>query len=277
MAKIKQADKDKKAPSLKRVLAEINKKYGDNVIGTLSDMQDLNIERLQTGIAPLDDALGGGFPMKRVVELYGLPSGGKSLISLLAIKAAQEKGLSCIYIDAEDSFDPVWASKVGVDVDKLVVTQVSVVEDVMDMLCKILESEPGVIVLDSIAAMIPRAELEESVDKVTMALKARLMSRAVNKITPLNKKTLVIFINQLRATMAMFGAQTTTPGGNAIKHGASIRMEVKKGDTLHLDDKKRNPVIGQMVNFRVVKNKTAPPYQIGSFKLYHEDARIEVE
>lgn len=275
MAKTKK--EPKKVPSLKRVLAQINKEYGDNVIGTLADMQSLNIERLKTGIQPLDDALGGGFPLKRVVELYGLPSGGKSLISLLAIKAAQEQGLECVYVDAEDSFDPIWAAQVGVDVDKLVVTQVSVVEDVMDMVCNLLESEPGVIVVDSVASMIPRAELEESVDKVTMALKARLMSRAVNKITPLNKKTLVILINQIRATMAMFGAQTTTPGGNAIKHGASIRMEVKKGETLHVDDKKRKPVIGQVVNFRVVKNKTAAPYQTGSFKLYHKDARIELE
>lgn len=267
---------EKKTPSLKRVLAQINKKYGDNTIGTLADMPSLDIERVPTGLQPIDDALGGGFPLRRIIELYGLPSGGKSFISLLVIKAAQEQGLDCVYVDAEDSFDPEWATKIGVDVEKLIIMQYSIGEDIMDMICNLLDAKPGVIVVDSVAAMIPRVEQEESVGKATMALKARFMSRGLAKITSLNENTMVIFINQLRATLAMFGAKTTTTGGRSLGHYAAVRMEVKKGDTLHVDDKKRKPVIGQMVNFKVTKNKTAAPHKSGSFKLYHEDCRIEV-
>jgi len=276
MTKTKQATEEKKTPSLNRVLAEINKKAGEQVIGRISDLRSLDIERIPTGISSLDDALGGGFPMRRMVELYGLPSGGKSLISLLAIKSAQEKGLDCIYVDVEDSFDPVWASKVGVDVDKLVVAQSSVGEDIMDMLCKLLDAQPAVIVVDSVAAMIPRVEQEESVEKATMALKARLMSRGLAKLTSLNKNTMFIFINQLRSTLAMWGPQSTTTGGRALGHYASIRVEVKKGDPIHEEDKKTKPIIGQIVNFNVTKNKTAPPYKFGSFKFWYEDCRIEV-
>jgi len=275
MAKIKQPE-EKKTPSLKRVLAEINKKYGDNTIGTLDSMPTLDIARLATGIEPLDAALGGGLPMKRIIELYGLPSGGKSLISLLIIKAAQAKGLDCIYIDVEDSFDPAWATRIGVDVSKLVVAQIYIGEDVLDMLCKLLEAKPGVIVIDSLASMIPRVELEESVGKATMALKARMMARGLAKIVPLNKSTMIVFCNQIRSTLAMFGAKTTTPGGNSLKHATSIKLEVKKVDTLHEDDKKRKPVIGQIVGFRVTKNKTAPPYKNGSFKFFHDDCRVEI-
>lgn len=275
MSKTTKEPEEKKIPSLNRIILEINKKAGEQVIGKLGDFPSMNIKRLPTGIKSLDEALGGGFPMKRVVELYGLPSGGKSLISLLVIKSAQAQNLDCVYVDVEDSFDPVWAEKLGVDTKKLVVAQSSVGEDIMDMLCKILEAEPAVIVIDSVAAMIPRVEQEESVEKVTMALKARLMSRGLAKLTSLNKGTMIIFINQLRATLAMWGPQTTTTGGRSLGHYASIRMEVKKGDQLHEDDKKTKPVIGQMVSFNVTKNKTAPPYQPGSFKFYYEDCRIE--
>lgn len=275
MAKTNDKPEEKKVPSLNRILAEINKKAGEQVIGRLADFPTMNIERLETGVASLDKALGGGFPMRRVVELYGLPSGGKSLISLLAIRAAQTKGLDCVYVDVEDSFDPVWAEKVGVDTKKLVVAQSSVGEDIMEMVCKLLEAEPAIIVVDSVAAMIPRVEQEESVEKATMALKARLMSRGLAKITSLNKNTMIIFINQLRATLAMWGPQTTTTGGRSLGHYASIRMEVKKGDSIHEEDKKTKPVIGQMVSFHVTKNKTAPPFQVGSFKFFYEDCRIE--
>lgn len=279
MAKTKKkepvATEEKKVPSLNRVLAEINKKAGEQVIGRLKDFPTMNIERLETGIESVDKALGGGFPMRRIIELYGLPSGGKSLISLLAIRAAQARGLDCIYVDVEDSFDPKWAVSLGVDVEKLVVAQSSVGEDIMDMLCKLLDAQPAVIVVDSVAAMIPRVEQEESVEKPTMALKARLMSRGLAKLTSLNKNTMIIFINQLRATLAMWGAQTTTTGGRSLGHYASVRMEVKKGDALHIEDKKTKPIIGQMVNFNVTKNKTAPPFQLGSFKFFYDDCRIE--
>ncbi len=267
--------KEENTPSLKKVIFQLNKKYGDNTIGVLTDMPSLDIARIPIGIKTIDDALGGGFPMRRVIELYGLPSGGKSLISLLIIKAAQAEGLDCIYIDAEDSFDPVWATQLGVDVDKLIVMQYSIGEDIMDMICRLLEAEPAVIVVDSVAAMIPKVEHEESVGKATMALKARFMSRGLAKITALNENTMIIFINQLRATLAMFGAQTTTTGGRSLGHYAAVRMEVKRGETLHVDDKKRKAIIGQIINCRVTKNKTASPFKLGSFKFYYEGAKIE--
>lgn len=266
---------EKKSPSLNRVIAEINKKHGENILGRISDMENLVMERIPTGIKKLDDALGGGFPLRRIVELYGVPSGGKSLISMLIIKEAQAKGLDCVYVDVEDSFDPIFAEKLGVNTKKLIIAQSAIGEDVMDLVCRLLDAEPGVIVVDSVAAMITRGEMEEEIDKAFMAPKARLMSKGLARINALNKKTLVVFINQLRATMAMYGPQTTTTGGRSLGHYASIRMEIKKAEQIHLDDKKTKDVIGQIIAFNVTKNKTAPPYKIGSFKFFYEDAKIE--
>lgn len=264
-----------KLPSLARIIAEINKRNGEQIIGRIKDFKTLEVERIPTDIKQLDDALGGGFPKRRIIELYGLPSGGKSLISLLLVKKAQQMGLECVYLDVEDSFDPTWAQKLGVDTDKLVLAQSTIGEDTLEMVCKLLEARPGVIVVDSVAAMVPRVEVEEAIEKPTMALKARMMSRGLAKINSLNKETLIVFINQLRSTLAMYGPPTTTPGGRALGHFASIRIEVKKGDQLHVEDKKTKPVIGQVVNFNVTKNKTAPPFKVGSFKLFYEDCKIE--
>lgn len=264
-----------KVPSLNRVIAEINKKYSENIIGTIDSMGSLTIERVSSGIASLDTALGGGFPLARMVELYGLPSGGKSLISLKTIAEAQKQGLDCVYIDAEDSFDPSFAEKLGVNTKKLIVAQSSVGETTIDLMCKILEAQPAIMVLDSVAAIITKGEMEESMDQQFMAVKARLMSRALAKLNALNKKTLIIFINQLRSTMAMYGPQTTTTGGRALGHYSSIRVEVKKGDFLRVDDKKTTDIIGQIVNFQITKNKTFAPYKYGSFKLWYDEMRIE--
>jgi recombination protein RecA len=275
MAKKQTNDEQKTVPSLKRVVAEINKKYGENIIGTLPDMASLSMERISSGVNQLDLALGGGFPTGRIVELYGLPSGGKSLITLKTIAEAQKKGLSCIYIDAEDSFDPIFAQSLGVDTKTLYVAQSSVGETTIDLMVKLLESEPGVIVLDSVAALVTKAEMEESMDQQFMAVKARLMSRALAKLNALNKKTLMLFINQLRSTMAMYGPQTTTPGGRALGHYSSIRVEIKKGDFLRVDGKKTTDIIGQQVKFQITKNKTFAPYRYGSFELSYEGMKIE--
>jgi len=274
MAK-KTAQVDEPKPTLNRVIAEINKKYGENIIGRISDMENVTTERISSGIPSLDTALGGGLPFKRIVELYGIPSGGKSLMAMRFIKQAQEKGLDCIYIDAEGSFDIVFAEQLGVDPKKLVIAQSAVGEDTLELVCKLLPTEPGVIVVDSVAAMITQAEMEQPLEQQFMAPKARLMSRGLAKINTLNKKTLIIFINQLRSTMAMYGPPTTTTGGRALGHYASIRVEVKKGDLIYEEDKKSNPVIGQIVSFYVTKNKTAPPFRLGSFKFFYDGSRIE--
>lgn len=263
-----------KPKNLARVLAAINKKAGEKVIGRAGDWDNLEIKRLSTGVENLDEALGGGFPVGRVIELYGPPSGGKSLISMLTIAKAQKEGKSCIYFDVEDSFSPEFSKMLGVDVDNLIIANLGIGEHIMDLICKLLEAQPDLIVVDSIAAMVAQDVMDESLEKQYMALKARLMSKGLAKITALNKKTTFLWINQIISTMAMYGPKTTTPGGNALKFYASLRLEVKKGEPLHFEDKKTKPVIGQTIAFRVTKNKTARPFEVGAFKFLYEDGQI---
>ena len=237
-------------------------------------MVALQIERIPSGVKTIDDCVGGGFPRGRIIELYGAQSGGKSLIAHLIVSQAQKKGMECIYVDAENTFSPEFAKKIGVDTDKLILTQSSIGEDTIDLVCKLLDGNPGVIVVDSVAALITTGEIEEDAEKQFMAPKARLMSRGLSKMNTLNKDTLIIFVNQLRSTMAMYGPKTTTTGGIALGHYASVRMEVKKGDLIYKDGKKTGDVIGQTVNCYVTKNKTAQPYRRGSFQLLYEPLQI---
>jgi recombination protein RecA len=263
-----------KPKSLAMVIAAVNKKFGEKVIGRAKDWDNIEIKRLSTGIKCLNEALGGGFPVGRIIELFGVYSSGKSLISMLTIAQAQKEGKSCIYFDVEDSFSEEFAKKLGVDTDKLIIAQLGIGEKIMDLICKLLEAQPDLIVVDSVAAMIAQDVMDESLEKQYMALKARLMSKAMAKITALNNKTTFDFINQTIATMAMYGAKTTTPGGNALKFYSSVRLEVKTGEMIFEEDKKTNPIIGQTTVFRVVKNKTAAPYKTGSFRLIYETGEI---
>ncbi len=264
-----------KTPSIQRVLAEINKKYGKTIIGTASSMHNLTMERISTGVPILDDVLGGGWLLGRMVEMFGLPSAGKSVISLLTIKEAQDKGLECIIVDAEKSFDPEFAKKFGVNTDKLMVIDLSVGEEIVDTVAKLLSAQPGIIVVDSVAAMVPNEEMKKSAEENTMALRARLMSRGLAKLNALNKKTLIIWINQMRSTLAMYGAKNATTGGRSLGHYASIRIEVKQGERLTVDNKKTGEVIGQVIQVNCVKNKTSQPYKYGAFKFWYEGAKIE--
>ena len=263
-----------KAKNLTALINAINKKAGEKVIGRAKDWDNIEIKRLSTGLDVIDDALGGGFPVGRVIELYGPPAGGKSLISMLTIAQAQREGQSCIYFDVEDSFSPQFAKMLGVDVDNLIIASLGIGEQIMDLICKLLEAQPDLIVVDSIAAMVAQDVVNESLEKQYMALKARLMSKGLAKITALNKKTTIIWINQIRSTLIMYGPKTTTPGGNALKFYASLRLEVKKGEPIHFEDKKKQPIIGQVVNFRVTKNKTAPPFRLGSFQFFYDTGEI---
>lgn len=264
-------------PTIQSIMQSINRKFGAGTIGVASKVLPQQISRIGTGSAKLDEALGGGFPVGRMVELYGPEHSGKSLISLLTIKQAQKQGLDCIYVDAEGSFDPVWTTKIGVDVSKVVVTQMSVAEDVVDTVAKLLEAKPGIIVVDSVAGLITRSELEEDADQQFMAPKARIMSRSLAKLNALNKnQTLIIWVNQIRSTLALYGSPVTTPGGNSLKHWASVRVEVKRDSNLITESGKKTDEkkIGQIVDWKIVKNKTAAPYGIGSFKLFF-DGHIE--
>lgn len=277
MAKKKTEDEPKETgpKDLSRLMAEINRKAGHRVIGKMSTMEDFSTQKIKTGVDNLDDALGGGFPVKKIVELYGTPSSGKSLISLMLIAAAQKEGKKCVYIDVEDAFDVAHAQKMGVDIKELIVVQLHIGEDIMNLICTLLEGEPDIIIVDSLASMVANGEMEKGMEEATMALKARLMSKGIPKILALNRRTTIVFINQLRSTLAAYGVPTTTPGGWAVPFYSSIRVEVKKGDLIYEDDKKTNPVIGQIVNFRVVKNKTAPPFKIGSFKFFYDGEVVE--
>jgi recombination protein RecA len=256
---------------LAKVLAEINKKFGPNTISTVGEMKTLNIERVPSGSIYLDWALGGGWPLGRSIELYGHYSSGKSLIALKTIVEAQDRGLKCIYIDAESSFDPVFAKTLGVDIDKLIISQQSVGENTFDIINALLQSDVGVVVVDSVASLVPQSELEDPMEQQTMALAARLMSKAMRKITALNKKTLILFINQIRMTMAKYGNPETTTGGKALGFYSAARVEVRRGD--FIEDNKTK--IGQVIKFKISKNKTAPPFREGYFKFLYDSGEID--
>jgi recombination protein RecA len=256
---------------LNKIINEINKKFGPNTIGTVAEMQTLKVERIPTGSIYLDWALGGGWPLGRPVELYGPYSSGKSLIALKTITEAQKKGLKCIYIDAESSFDPEFAKLLGVDVSDLIVSQLSVGEDTIDIVATLLQADVGVIVIDSVASMIPRSELEDPMDQQTMGLAARMMSKALRKLTALNKNTLVIFINQIRMDIASYGRPETTTGGRALGFYAAARVDVRRGEFI----KEGDDLVGQVIKFKVTKNKTAPPFRTGYFNFDYATGNID--
>ena len=263
-------------PTLNMVMAQINKKAGETVVQRLGKMEKIDADRIPTGVKRLDEALGGGLPLGRVVEFYGLPASGKTLVAQLIISQAQKMGGDCVFVDAEGAFDPDFAKKLGVNVEELALVQTGIGEDIIDTVAKRLKAEPAVVVIDSIGAMITRGEFDESVEKVFMAPKARLMSKGLPKLTALNKKTLIIFINQVRKIITTWGGGgMTTTGGMALGFYASIRLEVKRDrELLYKGGKKGGEVVGQIVQFNVTKNKTAPPHKTGSFKFYF-DGRIE--
>lgn len=251
--------------SLEKLIAETNKAYGRNIIGYANDMDAL--ERVSSGSAYLDWALGGGFPLKRVVEIYGLPSSGKTLISLMTIAEAQKKDLPCIYVDVEKTFEKNVAKQLGVNTEKLIVLDVQEGENVFDFIRDVMQTEEaGVLVVDSVAALIPNYEETNDMEKQTMGILARLMSKGLRVINPANRGWLIIFINQIRQKIGvMFGNPETTPGGLALDFWSSIRLRVSTGERYTEDDIR----IGQEVKFRVEKSKICPPFRLGSFKYFY--------
>ena len=258
-------------------VAKINKKYGDDTIGFAKDLKYADVPRLPSGSLFLDWALGKnhdnnntGWPQGRLVELYGPESSGKSLISLKTIVEAQKKKLECLYIDAENSFDRVFAQTLGVDTEKLVLTREDNAEKVLDLICQLVQETDnlGVIVVDSIASLIPQVQLEKGLEEQQMAVMARIMSIGLRKIISFNKnRVLVLFINQLRMNpgAGMYANPEYTPGGNALKFYSSIRVDVRRGDWI-FDEEEKKKKLGQIVKFRVVKNKSGMPHREGYFK-----------
>lgn len=268
--KPKEMSKKEKEDRTDAVMDKINKDFGEGTIMRLGDTPLAPREIISTGSLGIDRILGiGGLPRGRIVEIYGPESSGKTTISLKTISEAQKKGLKCAIIDAEQSFDADYASNLGVNIDDLRLCQPDYGEQALEVADSlILSGEYGVVVIDSVAALVPKAELEGSMGDSKMGLQARLMSQACRKLTgSINKtNTLVIFINQLRAVIGnMYGPQEITTGGNALKFYASIRLEVKIGSLL----KDGEETIGRRIKVKVVKSKVAPPYKVAEMDVLY--------
>ena len=246
---------------LEEALKEIKKKFGDDSIGTVPEMK-VEIEKITSGSPYINYALNGGFPLGKLIELYGPYSSGKSLIAYRTIAEAQKRGKSCILFDVENSFDPNFAQKLGIDVNKLIICKDSLGETMFDKLVVLLQSDPEVIVVDSIAALVPQSELEDSMEQQTMGLHARLMSKALRKVNAVNKKTALIFINQLREKIGSYGNPETVTGGRALGFYASIRLEIRRGEFILANKEK----IGQEIKFKVTKSKIGYPFKSGILK-----------
>lgn len=259
-----------KKKALEGALAQIEKTFGKGSIMKLSAQENMQVETISTGSLGLDIALGvGGIPKGRIIEIYGPEASGKTTLTLHAIAECQKQGGTCAFVDAEHALDPVYAKKLGVNVDELLISQPDSGEQALEIADTLVRSGAiDMVIVDSVAALVPKAELEGEMGDATMGAQARLMSQALRKLTATVSRTqcTIIFINQIRQKIGvMFGNPETTTGGNALKFYASVRIDIRRIGQI----KEKDEVIGSLTRVKIVKNKVSPPFKVVDFDIIY--------